>query len=170
MVNIVEHLVQQQLVVRREGQWTLREKAEAKVASLPEGLRQFIVRRIEELPPETRQVLEAGSVVGEEFAVTTVAAGIQYPMEDVEARCARLAARHHFIEDTGVMVWPNEISSGRYRFQHALYQQVLYEQLGTARRQDATGRSLLAAGGRKCRPAQCPSRGGRRPHQRARAP
>ena len=38
MVNIVEHLVGQGLVVRREGQWTLREGAEAKVASLPGGV------------------------------------------------------------------------------------------------------------------------------------
>ena len=31
-------------------------------------------------------------------------------------------------------VWPDGTSGGRYRFQHALYQQVLYESLGTARR------------------------------------
>jgi predicted ATPase len=45
-----------------------------------------------------------------------------------------LAARHHFIEDTGLTTWPDATSAGCYRFQHALYQQVLYEQLGTARR------------------------------------
>ena len=104
------------------------------MASLPEGLRQLIVRRIEELPPETRRVLEAASMVGEEFAATPVAVGIQCPVEDVEARCEGLAARHHFIEDIGLTVWPDATSSAGYRFQHALYQQVLYEQLGTARR------------------------------------
>ena len=31
-------------------------------------------------------------------------------------------------------MWPDGTSGGRYRFQHALYQQVLYEQIGTARR------------------------------------
>ena len=66
MVNIVEHLVQQGVVVRRAGQWTLREGAEAQVASLPEGLRELLLRRIEALPPEARQVLEAASVVGED--------------------------------------------------------------------------------------------------------
>jgi len=44
------------------------------------------------------------------------------------------AARHHFIEDSGLTIWPDATSSAGYRFQHALYQQVLYEQLGTARR------------------------------------
>ena len=65
MVNIVDHLVQQRFVVRRAGQWALQEGAEAKVASLPEGLRQLLIRRLEALAPETRLVLEAASVVGE---------------------------------------------------------------------------------------------------------
>jgi predicted ATPase/DNA-binding winged helix-turn-helix (wHTH) protein len=134
MVNIVEHLTQQGLVVRRDGQWTLREGSEAGRMSLPEGLQQLIVRRIEALPPEVRQVLEVASVVGEEFAVGAVAAGTQRPVADVEAWCEGLAAQRHFIEDTGLTVWPDATRGGRYRFRHALYQQVLYEQVGTTRR------------------------------------
>jgi predicted ATPase len=134
MVNIVEHLVQQKGVVRRAGQWTLREEAEAQGASLPEGLRGLLLRRIEALPHETRLVLEAASVVGETFAVAAVAAGLQCPVEDVEEVCAGLAAQRHFLDDTGWTVWPDTTRGGRYRFQHALYQQVLYESLGTARR------------------------------------
>ena len=134
MVNIVEHLVHQGLVVRHEGEWTLRERVEAEVTSLPDGLRQMLARRIEALPQEARQVLEAASVVGEEFTATAVAAGAQCPLEDVEAQCATLAAQHHFIEDIGLTTWPDEIKGGCYRFLHTLYQQALYEQLGTVRR------------------------------------
>ena len=79
LVNIVEHLVQQGWVVRREGEWTLRAGSEAQVASLPEGLRQLLLRRLEALPPEVRRVLEAASVVGETFTVAAVAAGSQVP-------------------------------------------------------------------------------------------
>jgi predicted ATPase len=134
LVTIVEHLVQQGWVVRRAGAWALRAGTEAQVASLPEGLRQLLLRRIQDLPPEVCRVLEAASVVGEEFAVAAVAAGSQAPVEDVEAVCEGLAAQHHFIDDVGLAVWPDGTSGGRYRFQHALYQQALYEQLGTARR------------------------------------
>ena len=112
MVNIVEHLVQQGVVVRREGEWTLRAGAEAKVASLPEGLRQLLMRRIEDLQPEARRVLEAASVVGETFAVAAVAAGAQCPVEDVEARCEALAAQHHFLDDIGLTAWPDGTSGG----------------------------------------------------------
>jgi DNA-binding winged helix-turn-helix (wHTH) protein len=134
MVNIVEHLVQQGAVVRHGGQWTLREGAEAQIASLPEGLRGLLLRRIEALPPAVRRVLEAASVVGETFAVAAVAAGTQAPVEDVEVVCAGLAAQGHFLDDIGWTVWPDATRGGQYRFQHALYQQVLYESLGTAQR------------------------------------
>ena len=169
MVNIVEHLVQQGLVVRRAGQWTLREGAEAQVASLPEGLRQLLLRRIEALPPEARRVLEAASVVGEEFAVAAVAAGAQCPVEDVEAVCEGLAAQQHFLDDTGLTVWPDGTSGGRYRFQHALYQQVLYEQLGTARRDAAPPAHWRAAGGGVWRPGGGDRRPARRPLRARRA-
>jgi predicted ATPase len=94
----------------------------------------MLVRRIEALPPKVRQVLEAASVVGEEFTATAGAAGARCAVEDVEAQCETLAAQHHFIEDVGLTAWPDESSGGCYRFQHALYQQALYEQLGTVRR------------------------------------
>jgi predicted ATPase len=88
-------------------------------------------RRLEALPPQAQRVLEAASVVGEKFAV---AAGVQCPVADVEALCEGLAAQHHVIGDIGLTVWPDGTRSGAYRFQHALYQQVLYERVGTARR------------------------------------
>jgi predicted ATPase len=134
LVNIVEHLVQQGLVVRHAGEWTLRAGVEAQVASLPEAVRQLFLRRIEALPPEVRQVLEAASMVGEAFEVAVVAASTERPVEEVEARCEALAAQHHVIEDTGLTAGPNGMRGGGYRFQHVLYQQGLYEQVGTGRR------------------------------------
>jgi predicted ATPase len=134
MVNIVEHLVQQRLLVRRAGQWTLRAREEASMARLPEEVQQLLRRRLDALPAAARRVLDVASVVGQEFAVAAVAAGAQCPVDDVEALCSELAAHAHFITDTGLTVWPDGASSGRYRFHHALYQQVLYESLGTARR------------------------------------
>lgn len=84
MVNLVEHLVQQRLVVWQEGQWTLRSGAEG--VGLPEGLRQLLLRRIEALPVATRRLLETASVVGEAFAAAAVAAAAQCHVEDVEVR------------------------------------------------------------------------------------
>src|SRR5262247_4185227 len=125
MVNIVEHLVQQRLLVRHAGQWTLRAGEEASVARLPEEVRQLLTRRLDALPAAARRVLDVASVVGQEFAVAVVAAGAQCPVDDVEAICDGLAAQSRFIADTGLTVWPDGTRSGCYRFHHALYQQVL---------------------------------------------
>jgi predicted ATPase len=79
-------------------------------------------------------VLEAASVVGEAFAAAAVAVGSQFAVEDVDGVCEGLAVQQHFIIDTGLTVWPDGTSSGSYRFQHALYHQVLYERLGATPR------------------------------------
>src|SRR5262245_24183855 len=134
LVNIVEHLVQQGFVVQRAGVWTLRAGREAQVAGLPEGLRQLLVGRLEALPTEERRLLEAASVVGKAFTVAAVAAGAQCSVEDVEAVCEGLATQQHLLDDAGLREWPDGTRGGRYCFQHALYQQVLYEQIGTVRR------------------------------------
>jgi predicted ATPase len=131
---MVDYLIAQGAGVRHAGAWKLREGAEAQGGSIPDGLRQLIARRIEALPPETRRVLESASVVGREFAVAAVAAGLQGPVADVEARCDAVATQHHFLDDTGFAIWPDGTRGGSYRFQHALYQQALYQQIGTTRR------------------------------------
>jgi tetratricopeptide (TPR) repeat protein len=98
--------------------------------------------------------LEAASVAGEEFAVAAVAAGAQRPVGEVEAVCERLAGQHRFLDGMGLAHWPDGASGGRYRFQHALYAQVLYEQLGQARRRQLhrrIGARLEAAYGARAR-------------------
>ena len=133
MVNLLEHLVQQGLVAWQGEQWTLRPEVPA-AGSLPAGVRQLIVRRIEALPGDTQRVLEAASVVGEAFAAAAVAAGAQCTVADVEAVCDALVVQQHFLDDSGLTAWPDGTRGGSYGFRHMLYQQVLYERLGTTRR------------------------------------
>jgi predicted ATPase/DNA-binding winged helix-turn-helix (wHTH) protein len=146
MVNLVEHLVQQGLVRRQAGQWTLREGAA--VHELPTGLRQLLLRRIEALAPAARRVLEVASVMGDTFVVPAVAAGLEEAVVEVEAVCDALAVQEYMIADSGLCVWPDGTRGGSYRFRHALYQQVLYEQVGATRRAQLHGRigARLAVG------------------------
>jgi predicted ATPase len=73
------------------------------------------------------------SVAGVEFAVASVAAGLQRPMDLPESVCEALAQRGQFVEACGLAVWPDGTVSGQYRFRHALYQQVLYRQVADVR-------------------------------------
>ena len=134
LVTLVEHLVEQRLLVRSAGPWTLCAGGEARVAELPEEVRQLLLRRLATLPAAAREVLEVASVVGQAFAAAAVAAGTQGTVEAVDAVCDGLVTEYRVLEDTGVTVWPDGTRGGTYRFHHALSQQVLYEALGPTRR------------------------------------
>ena len=131
MVNLVEHLVQQDLLVRREGSGRCGKTRQT--ASLPEELRQLLVRRIEALPPVAQLVLEAASVGGERLRRPP-----RRPVPSARWRTLRPCVRgwrhsslprRHRADGQ-----PDGTSGGSYRFRHAFYQQVLYERLGPTRR------------------------------------
>ncbi len=100
---------------------------------LPSGLRELIEVQLGRLRREEQQVLEVGSVAGAEFVVASVAAGLQTTPDAIEEVCEGLAQREQFIADRGLAEWPDGTMSGRYGFRHALYQEVLYQRLGTGR-------------------------------------
>ena len=86
------------------------------------------------LAPDAQRVLEVASVAGDVFAAATVAAGLDVLVVEVEALCATLGQQHDFLEYAGLDEWPDGSFSGCYRFQHALYRQVLAERLGVLQR------------------------------------
>jgi predicted ATPase/DNA-binding winged helix-turn-helix (wHTH) protein len=101
--------------------------------AIPPGLRELIEAQLGYLTAEEQQVLEVGSVAGAVFAVASVAAGLQRADVTIEAVCERLARRGQFLDERGLETWPDGMVSGRYGFRHALYQDVLYQRLGSGR-------------------------------------
>jgi predicted ATPase len=97
-------------------------------------LQQLIELQLGHLRAEEQDVLAMASVVGVEFAVASVAAGLQTALDRLEAVCEALAQRGQFLEAWGLAVWPDGTVSGQYRFRHAVYQQVLYRRLAAAQR------------------------------------
>jgi predicted ATPase/class 3 adenylate cyclase len=132
MVNVVEHFLNQGLVVHEHGRWVL--TGEVEELRVPESLRQLIAQQVERLSEEQRQVLEGASVVGAEFTVAAVAAVVKQEMDEVETICEEVAGQGHFVEERGIGEWPDGTISGRYGFRHALYQNVLSERIAEARR------------------------------------
>ncbi len=101
---------------------------------IPHSLRELIEAQVGRLTREEQQVLEVGSVAGAEFTVASVAAGLQTTGDVIEGICEALARRGQFIADQGVTRWPDGTVSGQYGFRHAMYQEVLYQRLGSGRR------------------------------------
>ncbi len=133
MVNMLEHWLSQGVLVQGGGQWTM--KTGEPTAAVPETLRQMIEQRLAQVKLPERVLLEVASVAGVEFSAATLAAGLGTEGEGVEEQCAELARREQFLRASGAAEWPDGTVAARYRFLHALYQEVLYERLPAGRRQ-----------------------------------
>ncbi|MBI3802044.1 MAG: AAA family ATPase, partial [Deltaproteobacteria bacterium] len=133
MVNVADHLLSQGALVQADGQWTLKREGEA-TATVPENLQQMIEQRLAQVNPTARLILEVASVAGVEFSAAAVAVGAEMVLEAVEEHCAELARREQFLRTSGTSEWPDRTVATRYSFQHALYQEVLYERLSAGRR------------------------------------
>jgi hypothetical protein len=133
MVNLLEHLLEQGVVHQEGDQWTIRPPRTAST-SLPDALQLLITKRLELLARDAQRILEVASVAEDVFTTAVVAAGLDVPVDDVDAICDTLARQRVFLEPAGLAEWPDGTLSGCYRFQHALYRQVLATRLGELQR------------------------------------
>jgi predicted ATPase len=134
VVNFVDYLLELGLLSTREGQIELRVEKGTPQKLVPETLQQLITRQIEGLREEELLLLGVASVAGRTFTAAKVAGVVGWRLEEVEEVYDRLASAGCLIEAIGVAEWPEGTVTVRYGFGHALYQEVLYEQLGPARR------------------------------------
>jgi DNA-binding winged helix-turn-helix (wHTH) protein len=153
MVALVDHLLEQQLLVGGENRWELRGGFEALRTTISDDLRAVIEPRLERLALDELRVLEAASVAGLEFAAHALARVAPQGndldrAEYVEQLCDTLARRQEMLCATGESAWPDGTASARYAFRHALYQQVIYQGLSSSTRRrlhQMIGETLEAA-------------------------
>lgn len=134
MVNAVDYLVREGAIAQSGDGWELQTEIEKVEVGVPDGVREMIEKQIERLDEEEQCVLGAASVVGAEFSSLAVVAALGSEPAAVEACCDALARRGQFIYDFGLHELPNGEAVTRYRFIHALYQNVLYQRLPASRR------------------------------------
>jgi DNA-binding winged helix-turn-helix (wHTH) protein/predicted ATPase len=106
----------------------------AEAEAMPAGIRQFIEHRVGQLSLAGQAILEAASVAGDTFAIAAVAAALDTPEEGVGVKCAAWARDERFVTlDTGT-TGPDVTHATRYRFRHALFQEVVYARTPPERR------------------------------------
>jgi DNA-binding winged helix-turn-helix (wHTH) protein/predicted ATPase len=132
MVHVLNDLIERKVLFERRGEWELRSPEEP--PQPPVGVRQFIEQQLERLSPREQEILEAAGVAGLEFSAAAVAAGLAAGVVEVEERCASLARREQFLQEGGSEEWPDGTVASRYRFRHALHQELLYARSTSARR------------------------------------
>jgi tetratricopeptide (TPR) repeat protein len=134
MVNVTNELVARKVIISHNDHWELQGKIEDDDIGVPENLRQLIAQQLTRVTPDERKVLETASVAGAGFSAATVAAGMEQSVEAVETHCDNLVRREQFLRTQGTSEWPDGTVAARYGFVHALYQEVVYEQLSASRR------------------------------------
>jgi len=159
LVHVVEDLVEQGVIVERDGGWCLagslddsESQSEAAASGtgasgddptvwlaaldtqVPKTVRAMIELHLERLDRPTRQALEAAAVAGMEFSAAEVAGALGVDVLQAEQACDDLARCHRFLRACGIAEWPDGTASAEYRFVHELYHNVVYEQVPVARR------------------------------------
>ena len=134
MVNVVEHLIDEEAIVELDGRWQVRGELTEVESGIPENVRQVIESQIERLSDDERSVLDAASVVGMECSSTAIAAALDSTSEWVEPICEALVNRHRFLTPARLVELPDGRLTPRYTFGHVLYLDVPYQRLPLMRR------------------------------------
>lgn len=93
LVTVVEELIRQGALVQQRAGWTLCRDLETVTVGVPESVRHLIEAQLEQLSVEERELLQAASVAGTEFAASLVATVLESGTEQVEAQGDNLVGR-----------------------------------------------------------------------------
>lgn len=135
VVSFLDDLVGRGMVTRRDGRWALTVSLDDLAAHRPESVNQLIDIQLDRLTPAEQRALEAGSVIGSEFATALAAAALETPAEDLDDLYDGLARRFLFLRREASAEWPDGSLQLRYGFTHRLVQEVCLDRTAEARRQ-----------------------------------
>lgn len=120
--EVLRHLAETGALYERDGRWT--SDLSADEASIPEGIREVVGRRLSRLGDDVEGVLRSAAVIGYEFDVELLAEVTGRDADDVLDLLDRAAAANLVLE----------VGVDRHRFAHALVRETLHAELSSSRR------------------------------------
>lgn len=134
VVSIVDYFIAEKAIEDIEGHWCFSGDEAVAPEGMPSDLKDMIARQIDRLPPDKQGLLEIASSAGVEFSAALVASVFSRDFVEVESDFEALARTGHIVAYIGIADWPDRTIAGLYAFQHALYQEVLYQRLSPGQR------------------------------------
>ncbi len=134
LINMVDFLAAKEVIAECDGIWRLKVDLDQIETGVPENVRHMIEKQFGRLDSDVQRTLEAASVAGVDFATAALARATGTDGLKLEELCDDLAQRFHFLKPGTVHNLPNGTLTTRYAFTHALYQDVLLQRVGAARR------------------------------------
>jgi predicted ATPase len=133
MVTVTDYLISRQAIVREKDSIKLVGSNDQE--TVPSTIRDLINRQVETLADDDRELLETASMSGASFSVSLIARVLGREREAVERRCRELAQHEHFLQYIGTRKRPSGTIAALYGFTHVLYQNIIYDRVGQAKRQ-----------------------------------
>jgi len=134
VTSLAQFLVERGDIMQHGDGWSLTRPLAEMNLEAPENVRSMIRKKLESLGEQDRRALQYASVEGAEFLSTVLAGLLGTDDLDLEERLAHVERAYRLIETVGEEELPDGSLSTRYRFAHALYQNVLYGDLVSKRR------------------------------------
>jgi len=131
LVNLLDYLLSRGQLQPLPSGWNIG-GADTLETQIPDDVRQMIRHQVSRLSPEEQRLLGVASAAGVESSAALLASALDRDVVDVEAVCESLARRGVILANTGITEWPDGTVAGQYAFRHALYADVLYQDLTPA--------------------------------------
>jgi hypothetical protein len=132
--SLAELLAARGEIRREDGAFRLARPAGELDLEPSKDFRELVRVQLGSLSPEDRELLEAASVLGRDFASPVAAALAGRDALAAEEGLLRLSRVHRVLERTGDEELPDGTLGSRYRFAHGLLRLVLYEDIVVPRR------------------------------------
>jgi len=142
--EMIRSLRERGVLDRRDGHILVRDDADA---ALPGSVRDVIAARLDQLDPETREVLQTAAVIGRTVFGRLLAAvrpgegGLDRPLRELTERGLLVERR---TRRTGARVVRTLVAETEYVFQHALVQESAYDAIAAPARRELHGRVATA--------------------------
>ena len=134
VAGLLQFLSERGDIQRLDSRWSLARPLSEMDLEVPKNVRSMILKKMEALSDDDRRALQYASIEGDEFTSTILANLLGVDEVALEERLDRLGKIHRWVQSLGEEEFPDGCLATRYRFAHALYQNVLYGELVSKRR------------------------------------
>jgi len=134
VTGLLQFLNERGDIRRVNSHWSLTRPLSGMDLEAPESVRSMILKKMEALSDDDRRALQFASIEGEEFTSTVLAHTLGVDEVALEERLDRLDRIHRWVQSRGEEELPDGSLATRYRFCHALYQNLLYGELVSKRK------------------------------------
>jgi tetratricopeptide (TPR) repeat protein len=136
LTSLVQLLIERSDLRRVGDEWRLATPAERLHLAIPRTVQAVIRRKLAALEEADRRLLQHASIEGQEFSTAVLSGLVGTDSATLEERLDVMARGSRIVTSVGPEQYPDGRWGARYQFAHALYQNVVYDDVSPTRRAD----------------------------------